>query len=94
MQNTTNKYKQTKYNKKLKHIHFSPIIFVKLVIPAGKQDRQSKTWLVKSLLGSGDSEYILTKSKADKLPVKKTQQERKWSTAASFLTTNTKTATC
>ena len=33
--------KQTKSNKKLKHVHFSQIIFVKLVIPAGKKDRQS-----------------------------------------------------
>ena len=30
---------QTKSNKKLKHVHLSPIIFVKLVIPAGKKDR-------------------------------------------------------
>ena len=29
--------KQTKSKKKLKHKHFSPIIFVKLVIPAGKR---------------------------------------------------------
>ena len=41
--------KQTKAKKKLKHKHFSPIIFVKLVIPAGKKGRQSKTCLVKSL---------------------------------------------
>ena len=32
--------KQTKSNKNLKHKHFSPIIFVKLVIPEGKKDRQ------------------------------------------------------
>ena len=31
--------KQTKSKKKLKHKHFSPIIFVKLVIPAGKKGR-------------------------------------------------------
>ena len=31
--------KQTKYNKKMKHVHFSPIIFVKLVIPVGKKGR-------------------------------------------------------
>ena len=63
---------QTKAKKKLKHKHFSPIIFVKLVIPAGKKGRQSKTCLVKSLVDSGASESILAKAKADKLPVKKT----------------------
>ena len=31
--------KQTKSRKKLKHKHFSPIIFVKLVILAGKKSR-------------------------------------------------------
>ena len=46
---------QTKYKKKLKHKNFSPIIFFKLVIPAGKKDRQSKTWLVKALVDSGAS---------------------------------------
>ena len=35
----TNKDQQTKSNKKLKQIHFSPIIFVKQVIPSGKKDR-------------------------------------------------------
>ena len=69
------KVKQTKSNKKLKHEHFSPIIFVKLVIPAGKKYRQSKTRLIKTLVDSGASESILAKSKADKLPVKKTNQE-------------------
>ena len=44
LQNPTNKNdKQTKSNKKLKRVHFSPIIFVKLVIPAGKKYRKSKT---------------------------------------------------
>ena len=81
--------KQTKSNKKLKHVHFSSIIFVKLVIPAGKKDRQSKTRLVKALVDSGASESIISKSRADKLPVKKTKQERQWSTAAGVLTTNT-----
>ena len=66
MKNTTNKDKQTKSNKKLKHIHFSPIIFVKLFIPAGKKEIQSNTQLVKSLVDSGASESILTKAKADK----------------------------
>ena len=51
--------KLIKSNKKLKHVHFSPIIFVKLVILADKKDRQSKTWLVKTLLDSRDSENIL-----------------------------------
>ena len=60
----TKMVKQTKYKKKLKHIHFSPIIFVKPVIPAGKKDRQSKTRLDKTLAGSGASESILAKSKA------------------------------
>ena len=84
---------QTKSKKKLKHIHFSPIIFVKLVIPAGKKDRQSKTWLVKALVDSGANESILAKDKSDKLPVKNTKKERQWSTAAGVLTTNTKIAT-
>ena len=84
---------QTKSKKKLKHIHFSPIIFVKLVIPAGKKDRQSKNRLVKALVDSGPSESILAKAKADKLPVKKTKKEWQWSTAAGVLTTSTKIAT-
>ena len=66
--------KQTKSKKKLKHKHFSPIIFFKLVIPAGKKGRQSKARLVKALVNSGASEYILDKAKADKLPVKKTKK--------------------
>ena len=82
--------KQTKSKKKLKHKHFSPIIFVKLVIPAGKKGRQSKTCLVKALVDSGDSESIIAKSKTDNLPVKKTKKERQWSIAAGVLTTNTK----
>ena len=84
---------QTKSKKKLKHKHFSPIIFVKLVIPAGKKCRQSKTRLVKALVDSGASEYILAKAKAYKLPVKKTKKERQWSTAVGVLTTYTKTTT-
>ena len=84
---------QTKSKKKLKHINFSPIIFVKLVIPVGKKDRQSKTRLVKFLVNSGASESILSKSKAEKLPFKNTNKERQWSTAAGVLTTNTKTET-
>ena len=63
--------KQTKSKKKLKHKHFSPIIFVKLFIPEGKKGRQSKTRLVKALVDSGASESILAKSKADNLPVKR-----------------------
>ena len=63
--------KTTKSKKKLKHKHFSPIIFAKLVIPAGKKGRQSKTCLVKALVYSGASESILAKSKADNLPVKR-----------------------
>ena len=51
--------KQTKPKKKLKHKNSSPIIFVKLVIPADKKSRQSKTRLVKSLVDSGASESIL-----------------------------------
>ena len=85
--------KQTKSKKKLKHVHFSPIIFVKLVITAGKKDRQSKTRLVKALVDSGSSESIIAKAKADKMPVKKTKKEPQWSMAAGVLTTNTKTAT-
>ena len=45
-----NKDKKTKSNKKLKHVHFSPIIFFKLAIPAGMKDRQSKTRLFKYLV--------------------------------------------
>ena len=84
---------QTKSKKKLKHTHFSPIIFVKLVIPEGKKDRQSNNQLFKSLVYSGASESIITKAKVDKIPVKNTKKERQWSTAAGVLTTNTKTAT-
>ena len=69
---------QTKPKKKMKQKHFSPIIFVKLVITAGKKGRQSKTCLVKALVDSGASEYILAKAKAEKLPVKKTKKERQW----------------
>ena len=67
--------KQTKSKKKMKHTHFSPIVFVKLVIPAGKKGRQSKTRLVKALVNSGDSESIIAKAKSEKLPVKKTKKE-------------------
>ena len=77
----------------MKYKHFSPIIFVKLVIPAGKKDRQSKTRLVKSLVDSAASESILAHAKSDKLPVKKNKKERQWSKAAGVLTTNTKIAT-
>ena len=66
--------KQTKSKKKLKNVHFSPIIFVKLVIQADKKGRQSKTRLVKALVNSGASESILAKAKAEKLPVKKTKK--------------------
>ena len=94
LQNPTNKkYKQTKSNKKLKHVHFSPITFVALVIPEGQKDRQPNTRLVKSLVDSGASESIITKSKSYNLPVKKTKQEQQWSTTAGVLITNTKTAT-
>ena len=85
--------KQTKPKNKLKHKHFSLIIFVKLVITAGKKDRQSNNRLFKVLVDSRASEYILTKAKSGKLPVKKTTQEKQWSTAADVLTTNTKIAT-
>ena len=84
---------QTKSKNKLKHKHFSPIIFVKLVIPVGKNDGQSKTRLVKALVDSGASESILAKAKADKLTVNMTKKEQQWSTAAGILTTNTKIAT-
>ena len=82
--------KQTISKKKLKHKNFSLIIFVKLVIPAGKKGRQSKTPLVKSLVDSGASESILAKAKSHKMPVKNTKKERQCSTAAGVLTTNTK----
>ena len=84
--------KQTKSKKKLKHKHLSPIIFVKLVIPSGNRGRQSKTRLVKALVDSGASESILAKAKAEKLPVKKTKNERQWSTSAGILTINTNSA--
>ena len=66
------------------------LFFLKLFIPEGKKDRHSKTRLVKPLVDSGASESILTKAKPDKMPVKKTKQERQRSTYAGFLTTNTK----
>ena len=84
---------QTTSKKKPKHKHFSPIIFVKLVIPAGKKGRQSKTRLVKALVDSGASESFLSKANADKLQVKKNKKERQWSTSAGILTTNTKIVT-
>ena len=71
-------FKQTKSKNKLEHLHFRPIIFVKLVIPAGKKDRQSKTRLVKVLVNSRVSKSILAKAKSEKLPVKKTKQEHQW----------------
>ena len=74
-------------------MHFSPIVFVKLIILASNKDIQSKTLLVKDLVNSGASESIITKAKSDKLPVKKTKHEGQWSTGAGVLTTNTKTAT-
>ena len=43
--------------------------------------------------GRDNVEYILAKAKAEKLPVKKTKQERQWYTAAGVLNTNTKIAT-
>ena len=63
--------KQTKSKNKLKHKHFSPIIFVKLVIQSGKKGRQSKTRLFKALVDSGASNSILAKAKADKQTVKR-----------------------
>ena len=90
---TNEKDKQTKSYKIMKHVHFSPVIFVKLVIPAGTKDRNFKTRMVKSLVHSGASESIITKSKANKRPVNKTKPKRQWLTAPGFITTNTKTAT-
>ena len=83
--------KQSKSNKKLKHVNLSPIIFVKLVITAGKKDIKSKTRILKSLVDSGSSYYIITKARADKFPVKKTNNKRQCLIAAGVLTTNTKT---
>ena len=51
------------------------------------------TRLVKSLVESGDSKSILTKSKADKLPFKRNKHKWQWSTATGILFTNTKTET-
>ena len=91
---TTNKKdKQTKYNKKLKHVNFSLIIFVKLVIPSGKKDRQSKTRIVKALVDSVSNESILAESKVDKISFKRNNREQQWSTSAGVLNTNTKTTT-
>ena len=59
----------------MKHVNFSPIIFVKLIIPEGKKDRQSKNRLVKALVESGASESIPTKEISEKLPVKNNKQE-------------------
>ena len=52
----------------MKHVHSSPIMFVKLVILAGKNEKRSNTRVVKSQIDSGASEYILAKAKADKFP--------------------------
>ena len=50
-------------------------------------------YLIKSLIDSGDSEYIIIKAKSEKLIVKKTKHEWQWLTASGVLATNTKTAT-
>ena len=64
-----------------------------MVIAAGKKDRHSKTPLFKYLVDSEAIQPSLTKSKAGKIPVQNTKQERQWSTASGVLNTNTKTAT-
>ena len=71
MQKPINNDKQTKSNKKLKHVHFSRIILVKMVITADKKDRHTKTQMVKALIKSVASESILKKEKSDKLIIKK-----------------------
>ena len=71
---TNRKDEKIKSHEKLKYVHLSPIVFVKLVIPADNKDRQSKTRLVKALVDSGASDSIFTKTKAEKLTVKKTKQ--------------------
>ena len=78
LQKPTNKDKKPKSNKELKHVHFSPIIFVKLVIPDGKKVIHSNIRLVRALANSGSSKSILTKSKAEKLTVKNINQEQQW----------------
>ena len=94
LQNPTNKNdSQSKSSKKLKHVHLTPIIFFKLVITSGKKYRKSKTLLIKYLVDSEDSEYIITKAKSDKIPVNITKHEQQWLTASGVLTTSTKTAT-
>ena len=77
----------------MKHVHFIPIIFVKMVITTDKKFRQSKTRLFKALVKSGAREYIITKLKAEKMPVNNTKHERQWLTDAGVLVTNTKTET-
>ena len=57
------KDKQSKYSRKLKYVYLMSMIFVKLVIPVGKKDRQPKNRMVKALVDSGASEYITTKEK-------------------------------
>ena len=47
-----------------------------MVIPEGKKDIKSKTRLVKALVESGSSDYIITKAKAEKLPFKNTKKEQ------------------
>ena len=69
------------------------MIFVKLVIPVGKKDIQYKTRMVKALIYSEANESIINKSKAEKLPVKKTKHKQQWSTGTGVLPTNTKTET-
>ena len=93
LQNATNKDKQSKSNKKPKHINFSTAIFIRLIIPAGKKYINSKNQLVKAIVKSGASDSILTKAKVDKLPVRNINQEQQWSTAAGVLATSTITAT-
>ena len=77
----------------MKHVHFIPIIFVKMVITTDKKFRQSKTRLFKALVKSGAREYIITKLKAEKMPVNNTKHERQWLTDAGVIINNTNTAT-
>ena len=90
---TNKKNKQSKFSRKLKHVHLIPDIFVKLVIPEGKKDIQSNNRLVKALSVSGDRESILEKLKTYKLPFRKTKHEQQCSIAAVVLNTKTKIAT-
>jgi predicted aspartyl protease len=77
--------------KKSKTKNLSPILFVKIIRPTGKKDRQLKTKLFKALVDTGASESIISKKAAKGLPLSDKTETKQWSTAAGTLTTSART---